>query len=76
MAKKKPQSLKERIDALINAFGAAQKPTFAEIRNELVEVAAFVEALENEQALAEKDASIAALETELGDLKVASKDEC
>jgi len=75
MAKKK--SLKERIDALVNALGAAEKPSSAQIRNELVALALDVEALENGKALAEKDARISDLEAaleksdvELGNLKV------
>lgn len=75
MAKKK--SLKERIDALVNALGAAEKPSSAQIRNELVGLALDVEKLEDGQALAEKDARISDLEAaleksdvELGNLKV------
>lgn len=68
MAKK---SLKKRIDDLVDALGGAEKPTFAEIRNELVSIGAFAEALENEQALAEKDARIADLEAQLGSVQVA-----
>lgn len=75
MAKKK--SPKERIDALINALGAAEKPSSAQIRNELVALALDAENLEDGQALAEKDARISDLETalersdvQLGNLKV------
>lgn len=75
MAKKK--SLKERIDALVNAFGAAEKPSSAQIRNELVALALDVEKLEDGQALAQKDARISDLEAaleksdvELGNLKL------
>ena len=63
MAKKK--SLKERIDALVNALGAAKKPSSAQIRNELVALALDVEELEGGQALAEKDARISDLEAAL-----------
>jgi hypothetical protein len=71
MAKKK--SLKGRIDELVDALGRAEKPTFADIRNELVSIGGDVEALERAQALAEKDARIANLEAELSDLQVAVK---
>ena len=68
MAKK---SLKKRIDDLIDALGRAKKPTLAEIRSELVSLGTIAESLEDGQALAEKDARITALETELRDLKIA-----
>jgi len=67
MAKK---SLKKRIDALVDALGGAQKPTFAEIRSELVAVGAIAQELEDGQALSEKEAAIAALEAENENLKV------
>ncbi len=67
MAKK---SLKKRIDDLIDALGGAEKPTFAKIRSELVSIGTLVEALEDAQALAEKDARIADLEAEFENLKV------
>jgi hypothetical protein len=72
MAKKK--SLKERIDALINALGAAEKPSPTKIRNELVSLSLDVEALEGSKTLAEKDARIADLEGELGGLSVTLKE--
>jgi hypothetical protein len=59
------QSLKKRIDALVDALGAAEKPSFLEIRNELVPIGIEVEALEDGQALAEKEAQIAVLEAAL-----------
>lgn len=67
MAKK---SLKKRIDALVDALGGTEKPTPLEIRNELVPIGIEVEALEDGQALAEKEATIAALEAENENLKV------
>ena len=67
MAKK---SLKKRIDDLVHALGGAKKPSFAEIRGELVEIGTLVESLENEQELAEKQAAIAALEVETENLSV------
>jgi hypothetical protein len=67
MAKK---SLKKRIDDLVHALGAAKKPSPSDIRNELVPIGIEVEALENGQALAEKEAAIAALEAENENLKV------
>lgn len=68
MAKRK--SLKERIDALFNALGAAEKPTIEQIRNELSSWSSLAETLENGQALEEKEARITDLETELGRLQV------
>src|SRR5438128_3010247 len=67
MAKK---SLKKRIDDLVDALGRAQKPTFAEIRSELVSLGTLAQELEDGQALSEKEAAIAALETENENLKV------
>src|ERR1043166_9481730 len=74
MAKK---SLKARIDALVNALGAAQKPSAAQIRSELVALALDVESMEDGQALAQRDARISDLEAALdksdvglGNLKV------
>lgn len=69
MAKK--QSLKERLDALIDSLGSANKPTPLEIRNKLFPIAIEVEELENSQTLAEKDATIAALKEENENLNVA-----
>ena len=63
MAKKK--SLKEGIDALIDALGAAEKPSSAQIRNELVVLALDAKMLEDGKALAQKDARISDLETAL-----------
>ena len=74
MAKKK--SLKERIDALVNALGAAEKPSSAQIRNELVALALDVEKLQDGQPLAEKarisdlEAALEKSDVELGNLKV------
>src|ERR1041385_8654010 len=62
MAKK---SLKKRIDDLVDALGGAEKPTFLDIRNELFSIGTLVEALEDGQALAEKEAQITVLEAAL-----------
>jgi hypothetical protein len=67
MAKK---SLKKRIDDLVDALGGAEKPTLAQIRNDLVSIGTFAQELEDGQALAEKETAIAALEAELGNLKI------
>ncbi|HSH38222.1 MAG TPA: hypothetical protein VK993_05500 [Chthoniobacterales bacterium] len=68
MAKKK--SLKERIDALVHALGGAEKPSFADIRSELVSIGLSIEEIESGQALTEKDTRITNLEAQLGDLNV------
>ena len=67
MAKK---SLKKRIDDLVDGLGGAEKPTFPEIRSELVALGAVAQELEDGQALSKKEAAIAALEAENGNLKV------
>ena len=67
MAKK---SLKKRIDALVDALGGAQKPTLAEIRSDLVSLGTLAQELEDGQALAEKEAPIAALKQQNENLKV------
>jgi hypothetical protein len=74
MAKKKEQSLKERIDALFSALGTANKPSPEKIRTELFSIGESVEALENAQALADNDTRIADLESELGNLNVTLKE--
>lgn len=70
MATKRPKSLKERIDALINALGGTEKPTVPKIRNELVAFASIAEALEDGQAGAKKEATIATLKEKNENLKV------
>jgi hypothetical protein len=67
MAKK---SLKKRIDDLVDALGRAKKPSFAEIRSELVSLGALAQEMEDGQALSEKEAAIAALEAENENLKI------
>jgi DNA-binding transcriptional ArsR family regulator len=62
MAKK---SLKKRIDDITNALGGTKKPTLVEIRSELFSIGTLVEALEEGQAMAEKEAQIAVLEAAL-----------
>lgn len=68
------KSLKKRIDDLVDALGAGTKPTFPEIRSDLVRFGAEAEALENSQALAEKDARIANLEAALEKTNVELRD--
>jgi len=67
MAKK---SLKKRIDDLVDALGAAEKPSSMDIRNQLVPIGIEVEALENGQTLTEKEAAIAALKAENENFKI------
>jgi DNA-binding MarR family transcriptional regulator len=70
MAAKRPKSLKKRIDALVDALGGTKKPTLPEIRNQLVDFAVLAETLEDGQATAEKEATIAALEEENENLTI------
>ena len=65
-----PKSLKARIDALFNAIGGEQKPSYNKIRSELSTFASLAESLENDQATAKKEAKIAALKAENKNLKV------
>lgn len=67
MAKK---SLKKRIDDLVDALGGAEKPTLAQIRSDLVSIGTLVQELEDGQALAEKETTIAALKQENENLSV------
>jgi DNA-binding MarR family transcriptional regulator len=71
-APKNPKSLKSRIDALFNALGLDERdrPSAGEIRSQLSQFALSAEKLEDGQSAAEKDATIAVLEAELGNLKV------
>jgi DNA-binding transcriptional ArsR family regulator len=71
-APKNPKSLKSRIDALFDALGLEEsdRPSTGEIRSQLSQFAVLAEKLENSQAAAEKEAIIAALETEFSNLKV------
>lgn len=64
------KSLIERIDDLIHALGRAEKPTPAQIRNDLYAIKRLAKKLQNGQSLAEKDARIADFEAELGNLNV------
>lgn len=64
------KSLKKRIDDLVNSLGMAEKPAPLDIRNVLVPIGIEVEALEDGQALSEKDTRIADLEGELRDLQI------
>lgn len=77
MAKKKNQSLTERIAALINRVGEKPEPTFGDIKSELVEYLGLAETLEEGAVIRDAEAKISALETaldesntELGKLKI------
>jgi hypothetical protein len=77
MAKKKNQSLTERIAALINRVGEKPEPTFGDIKSELVECLGLAETLEEGAVIRDAEAKISALETvleesntELGKLKI------
>ncbi len=70
MAKKKNQSLTERIAALINRVGAKPEPTFGDIKSELVECLGLAETLQDGAAIRDAEAKVEILETEKSNLKI------
>jgi hypothetical protein len=69
MAKKKKQSLSERIAALINRVGEKPEPTFGDIKSELVECLSLAETLENGAVIRNSEAKVKVLEAENSNLQ-------
>jgi len=65
MAKKKKQSLAERIAALINWVGEKPEPTFGDIKSELVECLGLSETLENGALIRDAENKVTVLEAAL-----------
>jgi hypothetical protein len=65
MAKKKKQSLTERIGALISRVGEKPEPTFGYIKGELVDCRSLAQSLEDGAAIRETEAKLEAAQTAL-----------
>lgn len=64
------KSVKERIDELVNKLGELPPPSTDFMKGKLVKIGTLVEALENGADIRDAETKIAALETELGNLKL------
>lgn len=71
MAKKKNQSLTERIAALINRVGEKPEPTFGDIKSELVECLGLAETMQDGAAVSEAESQIAVLKEALAQAEAA-----
>ena len=65
MAKKKKQSLTQRIAALINRVGEKPEPSFGDIKSELVECLGLAETLENDAVIRDLEEQVTVLEAAL-----------